>query len=70
MDCVREVDSKIDKVYVVFVNMGLDNMNNNNNVFGVDKNDKMYWDDEKDNNCDSEDIVEDLKDMMDCNNKD
>lgn len=69
-DRVREADSKIDKVYVSFVNTGLDNMNNNNNVPGVDKNDKMYRDDEKDNNRDPEDIVEDPKDMMDRNNKD
>ncbi|MHC8968392.1 hypothetical protein IUJ58_22165 [Priestia aryabhattai] len=69
-DRVREADSKIDKVYVAFVNTGLDNMNNNNNVPGVDKNDKMYRDDEKDNNRDPEDIVEDPKDMMDRNNKD
>ncbi|MCM3794614.1 MULTISPECIES: hypothetical protein [Priestia] len=69
-DRVREADSKIDKVYVTFVNTGLDNMNNNNNVPGVDKNDKMYRDDEKDNNRDPEDIVEDPKDMMDRNNKD
>lgn len=69
-DRVREADSKIDKVYVAFVNTGLDNMNNNNNVPGVDKNDKMYRDDEKDNNRDREDIVEDPKDMMDRNNKD
>ncbi|MCM3770435.1 MULTISPECIES: hypothetical protein [Priestia] len=68
-DRVREADSKIDKVYVAFVNTGLDNMNNNN-VPGVDKNDKMYRDDEKDNNRDREDIVEDPKDMMDRNNKD
>ncbi|MGI8369143.1 hypothetical protein ACR0S5_08650 [Priestia megaterium] len=69
-DRVREADSKIDKVYVAFVNTGLDNMNNNNNVPGVDKNDKMYRDDEKDNSRDPEDIVEDPKDMMDRNNKD
>lgn len=69
-DRVREADSKIDKVYVAFVNTGLDNMNNNNNVPGIDKNDKMYRDDEKDNNRDPEDIVEDPKDMMDRNNKD
>ena len=69
-DRVREADSKIDKVYVAFVNTGLDNMNNNNNVPGVDKNDKMYRDDEKDNNRDPEDIVEDPKAMMDRNNKD
>jgi len=69
-DRVREADSKIGKVYVAFVNTGLDNMNNNNNVPGVDKNDKMYRDDEKDNNRDPEDIVEDPKDMMDRNNKD
>ncbi len=69
-DRVREADNKIDKVYVTFVNTGLDNMNNNNNVPGVDKNDKMYRDDEKDNNRDPEDIVEDPKDMMDRNNKD
>lgn len=69
-DRVREADSKIDKVYVAFVNTGLDNINNNNNVPGVDKNDKMYRDDEKDNNRDPEDIVEDPKDMMDRNNKD
>ncbi|WP_228307331.1 hypothetical protein [Priestia sp. J2] len=69
-DRVREADSKIDKVYVAFVNTGLDNMNNNNNVPGVDKNDNIYKDDEKDNNRDPEDIVEDPKDMMDRNNKD
>jgi hypothetical protein len=73
-DRVREADNKIEKVYVAFVNTGLDNMNNNNinnnNVPGVDKNDKMYRDDEKDNNRDREDIVEDPKDMMDRNNKD
>lgn len=68
-DRVREADNKIDKVYVAFVNTGLDNMNNNN-IPGVDKNDKMYRDDEKDNNRDREDIVEDPKDMMDRNNKD
>ena len=43
---------------------------NTDNVPGVDENDNMFKDDEKDNDPDPEDAVEDMEDMGDRNNRD
>ena len=43
---------------------------NTDNVPGVDENDNMFKDDEKDNDPDPEDAVEDMEDMGDRDNRD
>ena len=43
---------------------------NTDNVPGVDENDNMFKDDEKDNDPDPEDAVEDIEDMGDRDNRD
>ena len=43
---------------------------NTDNVPGVDENDNMFKDDEKDNDPDPEDAVEDMEDMGDRDKRD
>lgn len=51
-------------------NVNPNNNNNNNMPPGVDKNDNMFKDDEKDTDPDPEDLIEDPRDIRDKNNKD